>query len=39
MVAVAVALVIGWAGIAVGFVLLAITAWLWLGPKRAKPSR
>ena len=39
MVAVAVALVNGWAGIAVGFVLLAITAWLWRGPKRAKPSR
>jgi tetratricopeptide (TPR) repeat protein len=39
LVAVAVAVVNGWAGIAVGLVLLAITAWLWLGPRRAKPSR
>ncbi|MEZ4394219.1 MAG: tetratricopeptide repeat protein [Polyangiales bacterium] len=34
--AVAVSLVNGWAGIALGFVLLAITAWLWRGPRRDK---
>lgn len=34
--ALVVSLVNGWAGIAVGFVLLAITAWLWRGPRDAK---